>query len=89
MAVPRFQPQASRILTPLIVAAGALLAAAAPPDAVAPDVGPMSACVPSAADDASVVATPPLDATQQALVEHLSRRFFIAASATERMVAAA
>jgi soluble lytic murein transglycosylase-like protein len=30
-----------------------------------------------------------LDATQQALVEHLSRRFLIAAVATERMVAAA
>ena len=31
----------------------------------------------------------PLDATQQALVEHLSKRFFIAPAVTERMVLAA
>jgi len=34
------------------------------------------------------VAEPP-DAAQQILIDHLSRRFLIAASATERMVAAA
>ena len=35
---------------------------------------------------ATATAVEPLDATQQALVEHLSRRFFVAAAATERMV---
>jgi soluble lytic murein transglycosylase-like protein len=90
MAVPRFEPQANKILTPLVVAAGALLCAAVPPTAVAPEVKSLSACVPNDADAASARTPPaPLDATQQALVEHLSRRFFIAAGATERMVGAA
>jgi soluble lytic murein transglycosylase-like protein len=88
MAVPHFQPQANKILTPLVVAAGALLVAAAPPNAVAPEVPATTACVPAEAESASGGAEP-LDATQQALVEHLSRRFLIAAGATERMVAAA
>jgi soluble lytic murein transglycosylase-like protein len=88
MAVPHFQPQANKILTPLVVAAGALLVAAAPPNAVAPEVPATTACVPAEAGSASGGAEP-LDATQQALVEHLSRRFLIAAGATERMVAAA
>jgi soluble lytic murein transglycosylase-like protein len=78
----------NKVLTALIVAAGALLVAAAPPDAVAPEVGAVTACAP-AAEDHSTAGPEPLDATQQALVEHLSRRFFIAAGATERMVAAA
>jgi len=85
-------PIPNKILTPSILAAGALLIAAAPPNAVAPD-GPamVLACLPageeiSAAPDAAPEAP---DAVQQALIDHLSRRFFIAAIATERMVAAA
>ena len=83
-------PVPNKILTLAIVAAGALLLAAAPPYAVAPDAGFAAVCAP--AEEEGVVteaAAEPLDATQQALVEHLSRRFFIAAAATERMVAAA
>jgi soluble lytic murein transglycosylase-like protein len=85
-------PIPDKILTPSILVAGALLIAAAPPNAVAPD-GPamVLACLPageeiSAAPDAAPEAP---DAVQQALIDHLSRRFFIAAAATERMVAAA
>ena len=90
MTVPRFESQANKILTPLVVVAGALLLAAAPPDAVAPGGKSLSACVPSELDAASSLAVPEsLDPTQQALVQHLSRRFFIAGTATERMVAAA
>jgi soluble lytic murein transglycosylase-like protein len=67
---------------------GALLLAAAPPDAVAPDLGPVSACLP--VDASNATAEPErLDATQQALADHLSRRFYVATAATERMVAAA
>ena len=48
----------------------------------------VAACVPEEA--AEEKAQPEaLDATQQALVEHLSRRFYVAAQATERMVATA
>ena len=80
----------NRILTPLIVAAGALLVAAAPPDAVAPDLERRSACIPHESEMRFGQAAPEtLDATQQALVEYLSRRFLIAAEATERMVGAA
>jgi soluble lytic murein transglycosylase-like protein len=81
-------PNPNKIQTSAIVVAGALLIAAAPPNAVAPDMGPLLACAP--ADEVSgVTALEPLDATQQALADHLSRRFYIAAAATERMVAAA
>jgi soluble lytic murein transglycosylase-like protein len=79
-------PISNKILTPLVVGAGALLVAAAPPDAVAPEIPAVIACAPPAESHS----TPePLDATQRALVEHLSRRFFVAAAATERMVTAA
>jgi soluble lytic murein transglycosylase-like protein len=88
MAVPILLPQPNKILTPLIVAAGALLIAAAPPDAVAPGRPAVVACAP-ADNESALNPVDPLDATQQALVEHLSRRFYIAAGATERMVAAA
>jgi len=55
---------------------------------VAPDLGPASICVPS--EEASAEpAVEALDATQQALAHHLSRRFFVAGTATERMVVAA
>ena len=88
MAVPN-PNNPNKILTFAIVAAGALLIAAAPPHAVAPDMTAVS-CAPAEGDDLlAAVAPEPLDATQQALVEHLSRRFFVAAAATERMVVAA
>lgn len=77
---------AKKILTPLTVAAGAALIIAAPMDALAPQPAEALACAPQ---EREVVAAPePLDPTQRALVEHLSRRFFIATSATERMVMA-
>ena len=77
---------ANKILTPLVVAAGAALAAVAPTDALSPQLADSPACVPQ--DREAVAEAEPLDATQQALVEHLSRRFFIATGATERMVVA-
>ena len=85
-------PLPNKFLTPAVLATGALLIAAAPPNAVAPDEQALVlACAPaeeelSAASDAASE-TP--DAAQQALIDHLSRRFLIAAAATERMVAAA
>lgn len=85
-------PIPNKILTPAILAAGALLIAAAPPNAVAPD-GPavVPVCAPGE-EQTLATSTPvpePPDAAQQALIDHLSRRFLIAAAATERMVAAA
>jgi soluble lytic murein transglycosylase-like protein len=81
-------PIPNKILTPLVVATAALLAA--PPQALAPRLGAAVVCAP---EDLSVwdrePSREPLDAAQQALVEHVSRRFFIATAATERMVAAA
>jgi soluble lytic murein transglycosylase-like protein len=82
-------PIPNKILTPLIVAAGTLLIAAAPPQALAPRLSAAVVCAPEDMGWAPEPAGEPLDATQQALVEHLSRRFYIASAATERMVAAA
>lgn len=81
-------PIPNKFLTPAILASGALLIAAAPPNAVAPDAGAMVACAPAETEKVAVDMEP-LDAAQQALVDHLSRRFLIAAVATERMVVAA
>ena len=80
-----------RILTAALIIGGALLIAAAPPDAIAPDAsGTNLTCT---AQSAQALAAPfapeELDAVQQALVDHLSRRFLIASTATERMVLAA
>jgi soluble lytic murein transglycosylase-like protein len=66
-----------------------LLIGAAAPVAEAPDLPERAACVPPVGDAAPAEATAEPDAVQQALIEHLSRRFLIASSATERMVAAA
>lgn len=79
-------PNPNKILTFAIVAAGALLIAAAPPNAVAPGAGPVAVCAPAESESIPVES---LDAAQQALADHLARRFYIAAGATERMVAAA
>jgi soluble lytic murein transglycosylase-like protein len=81
-------PIPNKILTPAIVASGALLIAAAPPNAVAPEVPAVLACAP-AAEGPAELEPKTLDASQRVLAEHLARRFFIAAVAAERMVAAA
>jgi soluble lytic murein transglycosylase-like protein len=85
-------PIPNKFLTPAILAAGALLIAAAPPDAVAPH-GPAAlapVCAPQPEELAAEAQTREMpDAAQQALIDHLSRRFLIATEATERMVAAA
>ena len=80
-------PISKKILMPVVLVAGALLIAAAPPTAVAPDG--VAACTPTelAAPAASEAGVP--DAVQQALIDHVSRRFLVAAAITERMVAAA
>src|SRR5688500_17408585 len=86
MAVPTYK----KFLMPAVVAAGALLIAAAPPSAVAPDLPvPVAACTPpeAAAPVAPEGAEP--DVAQQALIDHVSRRFLVAAAITERMVATA
>jgi soluble lytic murein transglycosylase-like protein len=82
-------PNPNKILTSLVVAAGTLLIAAAPPQALAPRLSAAVVCAPEDMAWAPEPAAEPLDATQQALVEHLSRRFYIASAATERMVVAA
>jgi soluble lytic murein transglycosylase-like protein len=78
----------NKILTPAIVVGGALLLSAAPLDAVAPDLAGI-ACTPPAAERMPESDREPLDAMQQALVEHLSKRYFIAPAVTVRMVVAA
>jgi soluble lytic murein transglycosylase-like protein len=84
-------PIPNKFLTPAILATGALLIAAAPPNAVAPGApAVVPICAPAPEElvaEEQTQETP--DAVQQALVDHLSRRYFIAAAATERMVAAA
>ncbi len=80
----------NKFLTPALIAAGALLIAAARPGAVAPDANPLAACAPAEGESVAIESeAEPLDPTQQALVAHLSRRFYIAGEATERMVVAA
>ncbi|HVJ10481.1 MAG TPA: transglycosylase SLT domain-containing protein [Burkholderiales bacterium] len=81
-------PISDKILTPVVIAAAALLIAAAPPAALAPDL-PAAACAPD--NEANLEAEAPAapDPAQQVLTAHLSKRFFIAPGATERMVAAA
>ena len=81
-------PIPNKFLTPAMVVGGALLMSAAPPDAVAPDLAGI-ACTPPPAEQLTDPEHEPLDATQQALVVHLSKRFFIAPAVTERMVLAA
>jgi soluble lytic murein transglycosylase-like protein len=79
-------PISKKILLPVVVIAGALLIAAAPPSAIAPDG--VAVCTPPEVLDSAAPAAVP-DAAQQALVDHVSRRFLVAAAITERMVAAA
>jgi soluble lytic murein transglycosylase-like protein len=64
----------------LITGSGAALAPA--------DQAGLDACVPSEAGEAFEPAQP-LEPSQQILVQYLSRRYYIAAEATERMVGAA
>ena len=76
-----------KILAPVVITAAALLIAAAPPAALAPDLA--VACAPDNEANLEAAAPAAPDAAQQALTAHLSKRFFIAPGATERMVAAA
>jgi soluble lytic murein transglycosylase-like protein len=83
-------PIPNKYLTPTILVTGALLIAAAPPSALAPGGAAMPMCAPPPevlVAEEQTRETP--DAVQQALIDHLSRRFLIATAATERMVAAA
>jgi hypothetical protein len=86
----RCDPPVKPIQKTVLLVPLALLIGAAAPVAQAPDVPEVAACAP-AADELPQAAAGPAepDAVQQALIQHLSRRFLIAASATERMVAAA
>lgn len=82
-------PNSKKFLMPAVLIAGALLIAAAPPSAVAPDVPvALAACTPSQAVPAAAESAEP-DRVQQALIDHVSRRFLVAAAVTERMVATA
>jgi hypothetical protein len=76
-----------RILTSALITGGALLIAAAPPDAIAPDMSGIT--LTCTVQPAAQLAFEEPDVVQQALVDHLSRRFLIASGATERMVLAA
>ena len=80
-------PVSQKILTPVVITAAALLIAA-PPAVFAPDL-PLLACTPDNEANLEAAAAAAPDAAQQALTAHLSKRFFIAQGATERMVAAA
>lgn len=83
-------PISKKIPLLAVVAAGALLIAAAPPSALAPDGAlAVAACTEGSPLAAAAPAAGEPDAAQQALIDHVSRRFFVAAVATERMVAAA
>lgn len=82
-------PVSNKVLTFVVVAAGTLLATGAPHRANAPERGLVSACVQEGAIEGAAQELDALDAAQQALVEHLSRRFYIAKAATERIVGAA
>ena len=76
--------QKTVLLAPL-----AMLFGAAAPIAQAPDLPEVVACAPAVDELAQAEAAAGPDAVQKALIQHLSRRFLIATSATERMVAAA
>jgi soluble lytic murein transglycosylase-like protein len=70
-----------------MAAVGAVLIAGSG-EALAPDDA-AGVCVPDGALAAAQPERPPLEPAQQALVQHLSRRYYIAAEATGRMVVAA
>jgi soluble lytic murein transglycosylase-like protein len=80
-------PISKKLLSFLVIASGAVLIAVAPPHAAAPSA---AVCTPAESD-----AVPPVahaiapDPAQQVLIEYVSRRFLVAGSITERMVAAA
>jgi soluble lytic murein transglycosylase-like protein len=80
-------PFSEKLLTPLVLVAAALLIAAAPPSALAPDL--LVTCAPDNEPSVEAAAPAAPDAAQQVLTGHLSKRYFIAQEATERMVAAA
>jgi len=77
--------------TMVIAGFGALVALAAGRALAPDDARAVQACLPDAEepDPAAASAGGSVDPAQRALAEHLSRRFLIAAEATEQMVAAA
>jgi hypothetical protein len=76
--------------SPTLVALAMTMFLAGSGPAWAPDLpGLEEACLPETATPAEEIKVEPLDPLQRALVEHLSRRFLIAAEATERVVGAA
>jgi soluble lytic murein transglycosylase-like protein len=83
-----FPISSKHVAAPVLVAAGAVLFAAAPPSAMAPVAETVVVCTPPV-EEAAVAARPEPDAVQQALTRHLSRRFYVAAAVTERIVDAA
>src|SRR5688500_19163072 len=80
-------PVSEKLLTPVVIVAAALLIAAAPHSALAPEVPVV--CTPDSEQSIEATAPAAPDAAQQVLTAHLSKRFFIAQEATERMVLAA
>jgi soluble lytic murein transglycosylase-like protein len=75
-----------QVLSVLILCAAAAAVALLPRVAVAPpQLAPLAACLPPEAEATETV----LDSAQQTLVEHLTRRFQIAAEPTARIVEAA
>jgi len=81
-------PVSKKILLALVLISGALLIAAAPPSAFAPDAAVTCTPPPDAAVPAVAHAIAP-DPAQQVLIEYVSRRFLVASAITERMVGAA
>ena len=81
-------PISKKILVSLVILSGALLIAAAPPNAFAPDAAAGCTPPPDAEVPAVAHAIAP-DPAQQVLIEYVSRRFLVASAITERMVAAA
>lgn len=85
-------PIPKKIVLPVVLIFTALLIAAAPHTAVAPqgDLAVAAACTPpdeAAAPSAAGASAP--DEAQRALIEHVSRRYLVAGAVTERMVIAA
>jgi soluble lytic murein transglycosylase-like protein len=84
-----FPVSTTHVATPVLVAAGALLIAAAPPSAMAPVAETVAVCAPAVQEEAGAAERSEPDAVQQALIRHLSRRYFVASTMTERIVDAA
>jgi soluble lytic murein transglycosylase-like protein len=73
----------------LLAAPAVYLVLGLAPVAEAPDVTAAAVCTPAAHAVPVAESAPEPDAVQQALTQHLAKRFFVAPAALERMVAAA